>query len=602
MTDETRKLANRYEVRGLVGRGGMADVHAGFDTRLGREVAIKILRSELARDPAFLHRFRREAQAAASLNHPSIVAVFDSGEDEHTDTHGQTLVQPFIVMEYVHGITLRERLAEAGCLSLKEACDTLTQVLAALGYSHSHGIVHRDIKPGNVMVTPTGVAKVMDFGIARAIADSAATMTNTSVVIGTAQYLSPEQAQGREIDARSDIYSAGCLLYELVTGRTPFIGESPVSIAYQHVGEPPQSPSVFNEEIPAALDHVILHALEKSPADRYQSAEEFDDDIKAFLKGESPQAHGSDSATAVFGAAKNGEATDVHHVVPAKPQEPARRKRRWLIPLVATFVVVSAFLGVLASQGLLTFAEKTVAVPNLVQKTDAQAQQALSELGLAAGKETTSNPAKAGTVLSQNPAAGNHVQVGSTVSYVVSSGPATLQVPDLRNFEQAAARQTLEDRGLAIQAVEPIDSKDVSAGNVVSTDPPAGTSVKEGTKVTLNVSTGRVTVPNLVGLSREDAIRKLKEAGLGRVFTPVRGNGKPGTVLSQSYQKGEKVPVGTVIELNIVSEPPPAPTATATVTIPPSPSPSPPASGPIGEGDDPGEEPDPNHSINSGKP
>ena len=265
-------LADRYEVRNLIGRGGMADVHAGFDTRLGREVAIKILRSELARDPSFLQRFRREAQAAAGLNHPSIVAVFDSGEDSHIDAHGAITVQPFIAMEYVHGTTLRERLSQDGVLQPHEACEIMSQVLHALEYSHRHGIVHRDIKPGNVMVTPTGVAKVMDFGIARAIADSAATMTNTSVVIGTAQYLSPEQARGAVVDARSDLYSAACVLFEMLTGRAPFVGESSVAIAAQHVRDAPPAPSALNPQLPRSVDRFMEKALAKDRNYRFPDA------------------------------------------------------------------------------------------------------------------------------------------------------------------------------------------------------------------------------------------------------------------------------------------------------------------------------------------
>ncbi|HYO19465.1 MAG TPA: protein kinase, partial [Dermatophilaceae bacterium] len=242
MNSATRLLGGRYQVGALLGRGGMAEVHEGHDTRLGRTVAIKMLRSDLARDPSFLARFRREAQSAAGLNHPAIVAVYDSGEDEDVDSHGGTVALPYIVMEYVEGRTLREILNETTVMEAGEAARVTEGILDALSYSHRMGIVHRDIKPANVMLTPSGDVKVMDFGIARAIADTAATMTQTQSVIGTAQYLSPEQAQGKQVDARSDLYSTGCLLYELLTGRTPFVGDSPVSIAYQHVGQAPQPP------------------------------------------------------------------------------------------------------------------------------------------------------------------------------------------------------------------------------------------------------------------------------------------------------------------------------------------------------------------------
>src|SRR5450759_4077593 len=282
----------------------MAEVHVGHDTRLGRTVAIKMLRSDLARDPAFLSRFRREAQSAAGLNHPAIVAVYDSGEDHETESGGATVALPYIVMEYVQGRTLREILTEKKVMDPAEAARVTEGVLDALSYSHRMGIVHRDIKPANVMLTPFGEIKVMDFGIARAIADSAATMTQTQSVIGTAQYLSPEQAQGNPVDARSDLYSTGCLLYELLTGRTPFIGGSPVSIAYQHVGQAPQPPSAYQPGLSADLDAVVLHSLVKDRDARYQDASQFRSDLAAARSGRpiSSAARGT-AASAALGAA-----------------------------------------------------------------------------------------------------------------------------------------------------------------------------------------------------------------------------------------------------------------------------------------------------------
>lgn len=566
MTPPTRVLSERYEVRGLIGRGGMADVHAGFDTRLGREVAIKILRSELARDPSFLLRFRREAQSAAGLSHPSIVAVFDSGEEVYLDGVGQETVQPFIVMEYVHGTTLRDRLSKDGHLPPDEACAIMAQVLRALEYSHRHGIVHRDIKPGNVMVTPTGVAKVMDFGIARAVADSAATMTNTSVVIGTAQYLSPEQAQGREVDARSDIYAAGCLLYELLTGRTPFVGESPLSVAYQHVGEPPQPPSVWNADVPQNLDVVILRALAKDPEARYQSAADFADDLEAVQRGERTQAESAAVTAGALGpAALADDDTQTHSVVAAPGDDKKRKRRRWLVPLVIGLVTLAGVLGLLAANG--AFEGGSVTVPQVVQQRDEVAQQMLTSAGLTPERQAAENSAPAGTVVAQNPAPGTGVRAGTTVVYTVSNGPATITMPELRNFDQATARTMLEENGLSIGSIVPVDSKEVGAGNVVSTDPAAGEDVRADAVVTLNISTGRVTVPQVVGLDRDTAISRLMDAGLGRVFTPTPSDRAPGTILSQSYQEGEKVPVGTVVELAVASEPVPAETETQTETV-----------------------------------
>ena len=283
-------------------------MHRGRDLRLGREVAVKVLRQDLARDPSFQVRFRREAQAAASLNHPAIVAVYDTGEDR-----GASGATPYIVMEYVEGETLRAVLRREGPLSPERAMTLAADICGALDFSHRNGIVHRDVKPGNVMITPQGTVKVMDFGIARAVSDSAATMTSTAAVIGTAQYLSPEQARGEGVDARSDVYSMGCLLYELVTGAPPFTGDSPVSVAYQHVREDPRLPSSINPHIPAELDAILLKAMSKNPANRYQSAADMRNDLLRALAGQRVEATpvmGDAEKTAIIGAPAGGYGYD----------------------------------------------------------------------------------------------------------------------------------------------------------------------------------------------------------------------------------------------------------------------------------------------------
>ncbi len=313
MDDAPRILGGRYEVGELIGRGGMAEVHIGHDTRLGRTVAIKILRSDLARDPSFQARFRREAQAAASLNHPAVVAVYDTGEDVSTEPGGAIAHVPFIVMEYVEGHTVRDILRDGAAVPIDEAVEITAGVLSALEYSHRAGIVHRDIKPANVMLTPTGAVKVMDFGIARAMADSAGTMTQTQAVIGTAQYLSPEQARGEAVDSRSDLYSTGCLLFELLTGRPPFIGDSPVAVAYQHAREEPQPPSTYASDVPEALDRITLKALTKDRDHRYRSAAEFRNDLEAVLRG------GPVSAPAVLGGPHAGAASSTPGRPPRRP-------------------------------------------------------------------------------------------------------------------------------------------------------------------------------------------------------------------------------------------------------------------------------------------
>ena len=277
-------VGGRYELGELLGRGGMAEVRKGIDTRLGRVVAIKRLRTDLASDATFQARFRREAQSSASLNHPAIVAVYDTGE-EYTEEGGQEIAQPYIVMEYVAGRTLREILREGRKILPERALEITSGVLSALDYSHRAGIIHRDIKPGNVMLTPSGDVKVMDFGIARAISDASSTMTQTAAVVGTAQYLSPEQARGETVDSRSDVYSAGCLLYELLTGRPPFVGDSPVAVAYQHVREPASPPSDHDTDLPSEIDAIVMKSLAKRLEDRYQSAAAMRSDIERYLAG-----------------------------------------------------------------------------------------------------------------------------------------------------------------------------------------------------------------------------------------------------------------------------------------------------------------------------
>src|SRR6201996_5412827 len=311
---QARLVGGRYELGELIGYGGMAEVHRGRDSRLGREVAIKVLRADLARDPAFLARFRREAQAAAGLNHPSIVSVYDTGEDIGPDGTSQ----PYIVMEYVEGRTLRDILKVEGRLPVRRAMEIAADVCAALDFSHRNGIVHRDIKPANVMITPTGAVKVMDFGIARAVADNAATVTQTAAVIGTAQYLSPEQARGEAVDARSDVYSTGCLLYELVTGHPPFTGDSPVAVAYQHVRENPSMPSSRVPGLPRALDSIVMKALAKNPLNRYQSAADMRTDLQRALVNRPVQAEAvlTDAEKTQFIQASNAVPPTQRPIVP----------------------------------------------------------------------------------------------------------------------------------------------------------------------------------------------------------------------------------------------------------------------------------------------
>ena len=401
--DGSRILAGRYEVGELIGRGGMAEVHIGHDTRLGRTVAIKILRSDLARDPSFLARFRREAQAAAALNHPAIVAVYDTGEDTFTEPTGAISHVPFIVMEYVEGHTVRDILRDGQAVPIEEAIEITSGVLSALEYSHHAGIVHRDIKPANVMLTPTGAVKVMDFGIARAVADSAATMTQTQAVIGTAQYLSPEQARGETVDARSDLYSAGCLLFELLTGRPPFIGDSPVAVAYQHVREIAPAPSTIASDVPEVLDRICAKALAKERENRYASAAEFRADLESAARGGQISAPALAAAGLAAGAATQvmspeQDATQVMSSStapawaptaleptgadePGEDEEPEKSKKWLWITLSVVGVLAIAGLIFVLLQGNKPDPTPQVAIPAVAGQAEADATTALTDLG-----------------------------------------------------------------------------------------------------------------------------------------------------------------------------------------------------------------------------
>ena len=576
VTEATRLLAGRYEVGELIGRGGMAEVHAAYDARLGRDVAVKILRSDLARDSTFLMRFRREAKSAASLNHPSIVAVFDSGEDVVFEAGGADIPLPFIVMEFVQGRTLRDILHEEGPLEPMRAVRIMAQVLHALHYSHQHGIIHRDIKPANVMIDSADRAKVMDFGIARAIADTAATMTNTSIVVGTAQYLSPEQAQGRDVDARSDLYSAGCLLYELVTGRPPFVGDSPVAIAYQHVGEPPQPPSVHAADVPANLDVVILHALAKDPDQRYQSGDEFAADLESVLRREPTIAAAAAIEAGELApgplppkvSAPIGPVTASRSYVRHEEQEPERNRKTWVAWVAGALAVLAVALGLYLGRDQLRGEPAPVAVPSVIGKPEAQAQTDIKNAGLVPASQPVTNSAAAGTVVDQNPKSGTRPP-NSTIQRMVSTGPGRVVVPNLRNYQQDTAIQKLKDLKLNPGAINNVDSYEVSRGSVVSTNPKADAKVAPGTAVTLNISTGLTLVPDVLGMSEERAADALSKVGLTYSREDVQSTRRVGTVIKQSYKEKVKVPVGTQVVLSVVASRPPTTTITRSVTVVP---------------------------------
>lgn len=456
MTNQGRVLGGRYQLQEVIGRGGMAEVYLGIDQRLGREVAIKVLRQDLAQDPAFISRFRREAQSAASLNHPNIVSVFDTGEDQ-VPVGIHTVTVPWIVMERVTGMTLRQVSASNKKISPERALDIVSEVLAALDYSHRHGIVHRDIKPANIMITTTGSVKVMDFGIARALADASATMTHTNAVMGTAQYLSPEQARGESVDARSDLYSTGCLLYELLTGQPPFVGDSPVSIAYQHVSEQPMLPSGLNPVVPAAFDGVILKSLAKSPAERYQSAAAMRADIESLLNGVAPAGVGAAAAPVTR---VDPEATQaLPKVVSDIEVLNDEKKPNYAVWGAAGAAVLALVAGAIFMLTSLFSTPDTLQVetPDLAGLTLEVATTQLENVGLVVGtvvyEENSDRPAN--TIISQNPNPTTLVDKGSSVDLVISKAKDQVPVPTVVNFASPDdARAAFEAVGLLLGEVK----------------------------------------------------------------------------------------------------------------------------------------------------
>lgn len=590
-----RVLNGRYEVGELIGRGGMADVHLGRDIRLGRSVAIKVLRRDLARDPLFQSRFRREAQAVAALNHPTIVSVYDTGEEDIAGRSIDDVRVPFIVMEYVAGRTLRD-LIRAGELSLDESAEHMVGVLSALEYSHKAGIVHRDIKPANVMITPEGNVKVMDFGIARAIADSAATMTQTQAVIGTAQYLSPEQARGESVDARSDLYSAGCLMYELFTARPPFIGDSPVSVAYQHVREEPKPASQFNPEVSPALDAVLKRALEKDRQDRFQDAVAFSTALQDARRGvvlassqerateafstlpaetveEGPQTRAMAKVLA-GGSMSSGSVPDEQPPLPMPrtyddpndDEEDRRRatRRAW----TTTFFIIVALVlagGAFVLFNLLnTQPEGPILqeVPSVEGMTQDEAANAIFAADLRPQfEEDFSDSVDTGLVIDSDPGAGTEIEPGSTVSVTISEGPSEAVIPEaITGMTESSARDALSSAGLSGGEVTEENSATVPAGRVISASPAAGESVPVGSEVDLVLSTGVVEVPRVIELPIDEATALLEDPVRGltvRVEEVENAVVDPNIVTDQSADPESTVPPGTEVVLTVAVEPVP---------------------------------------------
>jgi serine/threonine-protein kinase len=480
-----------------------------------------------------------------------VVAVYDTGEDT---VDGARV--PYIVMEYVEGQTLRDLLRNGQRLLPTRALEITDGVLAALDYSHRNGIIHRDVKPANVMLDSTGQVKVMDFGIARAVADSGATMTQTANVLGTAQYLSPEQARGEVVDARSDLYSTGCLLYELLANRPPFQGESPVAVAYQHVRENPIPPSTINPDVTPEMDAIVMKALAKNPDNRYQSAAEMQSDIQRALEG------GTVAAPPVLAEPM----TQPIHAI-SDDEEPKRKKGAY-IALILGALVVLALLG-WAAWALLGGGTKSVRVDDVTGMSLADATEAIEAQGLVVG-DTTPQPSeeKKNTVLAQNPPANTEVEEGSTVDLTFSSGPEQVSVPKLVGLPQSEAIAALQSADLKVGEITPRDS-DQPAGNVLESNPEEGKQVDVGTEVDLIVSTGLVEVPDVVGETQSDAEAILSEEGFDpNVVFEETDEAPDGTVISQAPSGGSTASRGTVVTITVATEPPPTPTPTVTTSSP----------------------------------
>jgi len=568
-------LAGRYQLGEVIGHGGMAEVHSGRDVRLGRDVAIKLLRPDLARDPAFQGRFRREAQAAAALNHPAIVAVYDTGEDSRDG-----VVTPYIVMEYVEGRTLRDVLAAEGRLLPQRALEITAQICAALEQAHRAGIVHRDIKPANVMLTTAGEVKVMDFGIARAVTGSSATMTQTAAVIGTAHYLSPEQARGEHVDARSDIYSTGCVLYELLTGGPPFAGETPVAVAYQHVREDPVPPSRIEPDVNESIDAIVLTAMAKNPANRYATAADMRVDIERAMAGQPVEAN------PVLAEESAGLLAPPPTTVLIR-QPPPRRGRALAYTMLAVATLLVFFVALLLARSLLSGTSGDVNTPNVIGKSLEDARTTLVAYGLKVGsvKHSYSTTVPTNTVISQTPEPQILLSKGSSVDLEVSLGVHYVTVPtNLIGLSQSDATKNLSAVGLKIKQIVPRNSNQ-PAGQVLDVDPAGGTQVPIGTGVTLVVSNGKVQVPNVVGKTVQDAAQALAAAGFQTTLDPA-DSPPTALVLSQNPAAGSYAAYNSFVTLHTdaptpsptPSSPSPSPTPTDSETPTPTPTPTPTAS------------------------
>ena len=548
-------LSDRYELGEILGFGGMSEVHLARDLRLHRDVAVKVLRADLARDPSFYLRFRREAQNAAALNHPAIVAVYDTGEAE---TAAGPL--PYIVMEYVDGITLRDIVHNDGPIPPRKALEIIADACQALNFSHQHGIIHRDVKPANIMISRTGAVKVMDFGIARALADSHS-VTQTAAVIGTAQYLSPEQARGDSVDARSDVYSLGCVLYEILTGEPPFVGDSPVAVAYQHVREAPVPPSGRHEGLSPELDAVVLKALAKNPDNRYQTAAEMRTDLVRVHNGEPPEAPKvltDAERTSLLSSAAAYRSSQPIEVPPRDPNYGAghrfgrRSVRRWLIIVAALAALTVGVAWAINAFGGNT---RAVQVPNVTGQSQADAVAALQNKGFkprALQKPDSTVPPD--HVIDTDPKANETVDANSQVTINVSTGPEQREIPDVANLSYADAVRRLTAAGFGKVKQVPTASTPEQKDRVVGTSPAANSTAPVTFEISVLVGSGpeSVNLPDVSGQSEDQAKATLGAAGFTNVIsTPVDSPKTAGAIVGTNPPAAQSVPKDTVVQLQV---------------------------------------------------
>ena len=547
MSADGKTYGGRYEVIERVGLGGMAEVYRARDDLLGREVAVKVLNDKLSGDKSFVERFRREAQAAANLSHPNIVSLYDYGSDEGAN---------FIVMELIDGRGLEQIIADEGPLLPERAAEMASDVARALERAHATGLVHRDIKPSNIMITSYGQTKVTDFGIARAMGDGDQTMTQTGMVIGTASYLSPEQAQGNPVDARSDVYALGCVLYEMLTGAPPFKGDTPLSIAYKHVREDAEKPSTLNADVPAALDAIVMKALAKNPDNRYQTAREMREDLQRFLAGE--QIHATPllaAATTVAPAASGTQVIRRDEEEWVDEPDPGGRKAGVYVVVALLILGVFALLAYLLANNLLGEDDPaaTLRVPDVVNRDQDEARDILEKRGFEVEVERRASAKQEGIVIDQDPEGGDRADEGDTVTITVSSGLRQVAVPEVVGLTQEEAEAAIADAKLKVGDVTTEVSDEFEEGTVISQSPEPGEEVDARSEVNLVVSGGpeTVIVPSVIGQSEDTAISEIQAAGLTADVLTAPSEEAEGTVIAQDPEGGAEATAGDVVTITV---------------------------------------------------